>query len=172
MVDEQKLVFDEAQRLARYEEAKTQARQEVDGELRRQAGGFNANEQAQLTDVGQRMKQQAVTELRETEGDVVRARGIARVSQFVDYLFYLAYGIISLEIIFDLLGARRNNAIREIIDALASPLLIPFKGLLPDPAVGRFHFRTSYMIALVIYILLHLAVTGLFRLIAQRKTSI
>lgn len=172
MVDEQKLAFDEAQRVARYENAKTQAREEVNTELGRQTGQLDPHDQAQLSNVGQRMKQQAVTEIAETDSEVQRARGIARFSQFVDYAFYLIYGIIGLEIVFDLLGARRTNTIREFIDALASPLLAPFKSLLPDPALGRFQFRTSYLIALAIYIMLHLAITGLFRLIAQRKTAI
>jgi uncharacterized protein YggT (Ycf19 family) len=101
-----------------------------------------------------------------------RSSFLSRLSQVIDYLFYLIYGLIALEIILDLLGARRANAFREFVHALTTPLLAPFNNLLPDPAAGRFQFRLSHLVALVVYILLHLAITGLLRLIVQRKTTI
>ena len=172
MLEEQKLAFDESQRLRQHEAAKTQARSEVQNELARRAGRFDDGERAELTELGEQMKRQAVSEVTETETEVQRARVLARISQVMDYVFYLIYGIIGLEILFDLLGARKANPIREFIDTLATPLLWPFHSLVPDPALGRFQFRPSYLIALVMYALLHWAINGLLRLMAQRKTTI
>lgn len=172
MTDDQKLAIDESQRMAQHEAAKAQARDEVQGEIARRAGRFDEGERARLGELGDQMKHQAVGEVASTEREINRARGIARVSQVIDYIFYLIYGIIALEIIFDLLGARKTNTIREVIDTVASPLLAPFRNLVPDPSLGRFQLRSSYLIALVIYVLLHLAINGLLRLIAQRKTTI
>ena len=78
-----------------------------------------------------------MSEVVDTEVEIQRSRGVARVSQFIDYIFYLIYGIISLEIILDLLGARQANTFREIVDTLAAPFLVPFVGLMNDPIIGR-----------------------------------
>jgi uncharacterized protein YggT (Ycf19 family) len=172
MTEDRKLMIDESQRLAQHEAVKTQARAEVQNEIARRAGQFDEHERARLDEAGDRLKQQAVTEATSTDAEVQRARTLARVSQVVDYLFYLIYGLIGLEFIFDLLGARRTNTIREVVDTLSSPFLAPFRNLLPDPSLGRFQLRSSYLIGLVIYILLHLAINGLLRLLAQRKTTI
>lgn len=77
----------------------------------------------------------------ETETEVERAR----VSQVVDYIFYLIYGLITLEIVLDLLGARESNSFNRCIEALNRPLLSPFRGLLVDPSNGRFQLRLSYL---------------------------
>ena len=41
-----------------------------------------------------------------------------------------------------------------------------------DPVAGSSQLMLSYAVALVAYVLLHLAVNGLLRLFAQRKTVI
>jgi hypothetical protein len=41
-----------------------------------------------------------------------------------------------------------------------------------DPAVGSFQFMLSYVVALAVYGLLHLAINGLLRLMAERKTTV
>ena len=48
----------------------------------------------------------------------------------------------------------------------------PFNGLLHDPALGPVKVMFSYVVALVVYVLLHWALNGLLRLFAQRKVSI
>ena len=55
---------------------------------------------------------------------------------------------------------------------LQLPLCAPFKGLLPTPGVGSFRLMLSYIVALAVYVLLHMAVNGLFRLFVHRKTAV
>jgi uncharacterized protein YggT (Ycf19 family) len=98
--------------------------------------------------------------------------GVSHISQVVDYLFYLIYGLISLQISLDLLGARRGNGFRDFIESVCAPLLAPFKGLMPSVGSGGFQFRLSYVFALVAYLLLHMAINGLLRIMASRKTAI
>jgi hypothetical protein len=43
---------------------------------------------------------------------------------------------------------------------------------MPDPAAGGFQLMLSYLVALAAYVLLHLAVNGLLRIFAQRKTAV
>jgi len=147
-------------------------RNEVQSEIARQAGFEDDRERQEAAVIGQQMKRQAISEVAHTEQELGRTRAVARLSQFIDYFFCLIYGLISLEIVFDLLGARHNNGFRNLIDTLSAPFLAPFNHLFADPASGRFQLRLSYIAALVVYILLHLAINGLLRLVAHRKTAI
>ncbi|HWQ36709.1 MAG TPA: YggT family protein [Blastocatellia bacterium] len=172
MAMDEKLALDEARRRAQHDAVRNTVRNEVQSEVATHANRFDEGDEARLAALGNRMRDKTINEVSETDAEIERARGVARVSQVIDYIFYLIYGIISLEIVLELLGARQSNGFRNLIDALATPLLAPFRNLVPDPAAGRFHFRFSYLIALVVYILLHLAINGLLRLMAHRKTEV
>ena len=50
--------------------------------------------------------------------------------------------------------------------------LAPFRGLIDDPSAAQMRFRLSYLVALIAYFLLHLAINGLLRMIAHRRTSV
>jgi uncharacterized protein YggT (Ycf19 family) len=172
MIEDQKLAEDEAQRIRRHEAVKNEASSGVQEEIARHADRLDESEQVRAAAVGERLKRKAINEVIETEGEVERARGVARVSQVIDYLFYLVYGLISLEIMLELLGARESSGFKNLIDNLTAPLLAPFRNLMPDPSSGPFQLRLSYIIALAVYLLLHLAINGLLRLLAHKKTAI
>src|SRR5262245_58774247 len=109
MTDEGMLANDELNRQARYEAVKGKVQQEVNAEIANHADHFDEHEQAQVAAVGGDLKRKALNEVVNTESELERSRGVARVSQVIDYLFYLAYGLISLQIVLDLLGSRRGN---------------------------------------------------------------
>lgn len=172
MAQDKTLIVEDERRLEQYEAVKGVARDEIQQQVRQQVDVLNPEEKAQVATLGNDYKQKAITEVRDTETEVKRAGVLARVSQVIDYVFYVIYGLISLQIIFDLFGARRSNGFRSFIDAISSVWLAPFKNLFPDPASGRFQIRFSYIAALFIYLLLHLAINGLLRMMAHRKTAI
>ncbi|MFY9558438.1 MAG: YggT family protein [Blastocatellia bacterium] len=172
MLEDEKLAVDESERIAEHEAVKREARKGVHAEIADQADRLDERDKARAAEVGDQLKQKAITEVADTEAELDRARGVARISQVVDYLFYIIYGLIGLEILLDLLGARDSNAFKNLIDRLNAPLLAPFRGLMPDPSSGRFQLRISYIVALIVYVLLHLAINGLLRLIAHRKTAV
>jgi uncharacterized protein YggT (Ycf19 family) len=172
MVEDEKLAIDESRRIAQHEAMKGAVRNEVQAEVARDAGHLSSSERAGAAEVAQSMKHKAVSEVVDTESEIERARGTARISQFVDYIFWLIFGIIGLEIILELIGARDSNGFKRFIDALASPLLAPFRGLVDDPGAGAVRFRLSYIVALIVYLLVHLAVIGLLRIIAHRRTAV
>lgn len=88
----------------------------------------------------------------------------------IDYIFCLAYGMITLEILLELAGASDSSGFKQFLNAITSPLLGPFVGLFSDPLFDqRYRFRVCYVVALVIYMLVHLAAYGLLRLIGGRK---
>ena len=169
-MEDTKLAIDEADRAARFEAVKGQARDEVQEEVARQSRRGGNREQAAT--IGSHLQEKAVTELADTEAEIERGRGAARVSQVVDYIFYLIYSLVGLEILLELLGAREASGFKRFIDAITYPLLAPFQRLMPDLGSGRFEFKISYVFALFVYVLLHLALNGLLRMAAHRKTAI
>jgi len=172
LLDDNKLAVDETQRIAQHEAVKDEARRGVHAEIAREADRLDDRDRQSAAAIGEGFKRKAMAEVVQTDAEVERGRVVARVSQVIDYIFYVIYGLISLEIILDLLGARESNAFNRFIERLNQPLLSPFRGLLADPASGRFQLRLSYVVALIVYILLHLAINGLLRLVAHRKVAV
>jgi uncharacterized protein YggT (Ycf19 family) len=165
------LVIDENKRISRHEDIKGAVETRVQDEIRQTADG-SADDHAHVRAVAGQLRQKAISNVAETEGELERARRFARISQFVDYVFYVAYGLIGLEIVLELLGARQASGFKRFLDVLTAPLLAPFKGLMPDPHVGSFQLMLSYIIALAVYALLHMAVNGLLRLFVSRKATV
>lgn len=167
-----KLAADEARRIAQHEAVKGEVREKVHDDITRETTQASATERAAAGELADSLRHSAVREVQTTEWELERGKAIARVSQVVDYLFYLAYGVIGLEIVLDALGARQSAGFKVFIDALARPFLAPFRGLMPDPGIGRFRLMISFVVALVVYMLLHMAVNGLLRLFVHRKTAV
>jgi len=172
MKDEEKLAADEARRIAQHESVKGEVREKVHAEITRKTDERSPADQADAEALAESLKRKAVREVAATEAELDRGQAAARASQVVDYLFYIVYGIIGLEIVLDLIGARQSAGFKQFIDAIATPFLAPFKGLMPTPGVGSFRLMLSYIVALVVYVLLHMAVNGLFRLLVHRKTAV
>jgi len=172
MPNDQPLVIDETKRVSRHEDVKGAVETRVQEEIRRNADGTDSQDHAQVQAVAGQLRRNALASVTETEAELARARTAARLSQVVDYVFYLIYGLIGLEIGLELLGARQASGFKKFLDVLTAPLLAPFKGLMPDPSVGAFQLMLSYIVALVVYVLLHLAVNGLLRLVVSRKATV
>ena len=172
MNDEQKLAADEARKLQQHEAVKGEVREKVHAEISRQADDIRPREQDTADALASTLKQKAVREVATTEAQIDRARTIARLSQIVDYVFYLIYGVIALEIVLEALGARENAGFKQFVDTMSAPLLAPFEGLMADPAAGNYRLTISYIFALIVYFLVHLAVKGLLRLFIQKKTTV
>jgi len=172
MLDDEKLAIDESERAARHQAIKGEVRREMQDEIAQQAQQTDEHHHAETAEIGRGLREKAISELVGVEAEIDRGRAAARVSQVIDYVFYLIYSLIGLEILLELLGARETNAFKNFIDALTAPLLLPFKSLMPDLARGRFQLRISYLVALFVYVLLHLAINGLLRLFAHRKTVV
>ncbi len=93
----------------------------------------------------------------------------SRLMQVIDYVFFLVYSLIGLEIVLDLLGARESSGFKRFLDAVTWPLLAPFRGLLPTPSVGPAQLVLSYVAALAVYAILHQAIKRLVRILRPRE---
>jgi uncharacterized protein YggT (Ycf19 family) len=172
MMDEKKLAADDARRIAQHESIKGEIREKVHADIARKSDAPTPADQADAETLAASLKRKAVREVAFTESELDRGQAVARMSQVADYIFYIVYGIIGLEIVLAAIGARQSAGFKQFIDAMAFPFLAPFRGLMPTPGVGNFRFLLSYIVALGVYVLLHMAVNGLLRLFVHRKTVV
>lgn len=171
-VDKSNVLLDEERRLASHQEVKASVDNDVNARIKRESARVEPEEATDVAEVAHELKQKSVHEAVATERELERGRTAARVSQVVDYVFYLIYGLIALEFLLGLMGARAGNGFVQFIGALTGPLLAPFERIVGTPTAGAHQFRISYLFALVVYILLHLAINGVFRLVAHRKVAV
>lgn len=172
MVEDLKLSEDDARRRAQYEKVKRHLGEEVRGEILKDADRIAPAERLKAEQVGDELKRKAIGEVAATEKEIQRGRALARVKQVVDYVFAVVYGLIGLQIFLEAIGAKERAGFKALMNTITAPLLDPFRGLVTDPAVGRFQFMLSFLVALLVYILLHLGIRGLIRLVAHRRTTL
>ena len=56
---------------------------------------------------------------------------------------------------------------------MTNPFYAPFRGIVASPRTDRGHtLLLPIIVALIAYVLLHLAINGLLRMMAHRKTQI
>jgi len=156
MSQDLKLAEDEARRHAEHEKVKKHVGDEVRAEI----------------EDGADLKRKAIGEVGETEREIRRARVFARIRQVVDFVFYVVYALIGIEIVLELIGARERAGFKHVMNTITAPLLGPFRDLVSDPSIGRFQFMASWVVALLAYLLVHVAIRALIRLFAQRRTSL
>lgn len=171
-VDKSNVSLDEERRQASHQEVKASVSDDVNARIKRESARVEPRESAEVAEVAHELTQKSVREAVSTERELGRGRSAARISQVVDYFFYLIYGLIALEFLLGLMGARSGNGFVQFIGAVTRPLLAPFERIVGTPSSGAFQVRISYLFALVVYILIHLAINGAFRLVAHRKVTV
>ena len=173
-MNDDKLALEEARRAAQHETVKAQVEGEVQAEISERAAQKTVPNEAQRIDnVAGDFKSKAVDEVIDTEQEVQRARGLARVSQVVDYIFYVIYALLGMRFLLALLAARSNTGFVQFIVAVSNPFYAPFKGIVASPSTDQGHtLMLPIVVAIIAYILLHLGINALLRLFAHRKTEI
>ena len=171
-IDKGNLVLDEERRLASHQEVKASIDDDVNDHIKQESARVEPKEAAEVAGVAHELKQKSVHEAVSTERELGRGRKAARISQVVDYCFYIIYGLIALEFMLGLMGARPSNGFVRFIGAITAPILSPFERIVGTPSTGAFQIRISYLFALVVYVLIHLAINGAFRLVAHRKVTV
>jgi len=171
-MDPDKVAVEEARRIAQHERIKGQLEHTVQARIAQEAKSSSTAEQAELESVAAGLKHKAATELLETEADLERARRLVRAAQLLDYVFFLVYSLIGLEIGLELFGARQSSGFKQFLDVVTRPLLGPFRGLMPDPSLGPLQLMMSYIVAALVYALLHQALRKLLRLFVDRQARL
>lgn len=172
-MEDDKLAREEARRADQHGFVKSQVESEVQAEIAEQAAATPPREEARVGQLAGEFRAKAVDEVVETEREVERARGVARVSQIIDYLFFVLYGLLGLRFLLALLAARSSAGFVRFIVAVTDPFYRPFRGIVASPSTDGGHtLMMPLIIAIVAYLLLHLAINGLLRIVAHRKTAV
>lgn len=173
-MDDNKLAAEEARRSVQHESVKSQVEGEVNAEIADRASqGPAPTESRKLDEIAGEFRSKAVNEVVDTEREVERSRGLARVSQIVDYLFFVLYALLGLRFLLALLAARSTAGFVQFIVTVTNPFYEPFRGIVASPRTQEGHtLLLPIVIAIIVYVLLHLAINGLLRMFAQRKTHI
>lgn len=143
----------------------------LERELAHEAERTSDHERQEVKEVAHELKEHAIAEISLAERREASRRKLARVYQFVDYFFYVSYALIGLLTALELLGARDRSGFMRFLHTITAPLVAPFKGVMPDPSVGSFQLMLSYVIALIVYLLLHGALKRLFEILAHRQPA-
>jgi uncharacterized protein YggT (Ycf19 family) len=168
-----KLADDEARRSVQHESVKAQVEGEVQAEIADQAQAPAAGESGKIRQVAGDFRAKAVDEVVDTEREVQRGRGAARISQIVDYIFVVIYALLGMRFLLALLAANSSAGFVQFIVGVTNPFYLPFRGIVASPTAGGGHtLMMPIIIAIIAYALLHLAINGLLRMMAHRKTAI
>ena len=172
MIDN-KLAQDEAQRTANYEAIKTSVQAEVGEEIAAETNRQTLSESYRIDNIAGDMRQKAINDVADTEREVERGRFFARISQIVDYIFFVIYGILAIRLLLALFAANNNAGFVKFIKNITDPFYAPFKGIVPSlSAEGGFTLALPIIVAIIVYMMIHLAINGLLRLFVHRKTTI
>jgi uncharacterized membrane protein len=168
-----KLAADEARRSVQHESVKAQVEGEVQSEIADQAQAPAPGESQRVKQVAGDFRAKAVNEVVDTEREVERGRGAARVSQVIDYIFYVIYALLGMRFLLALMAARSTAGFVQFIVAVTNPFYLPFRGIVASPSTDQGHtLMMPIVIAIIAYLLLHLAINGVLRMLAHRKTQI
>lgn len=172
-MQDNKLAADEARREVQHESVKAQVEGDVNAEIAARADRTTPAEAQKMEQVAGEFRGKAIEEVVVTEREIDRARGMARVSQVIDYIFYVIYALLAVRLLLALMAARPSAGFVRLIHSVTDPLYWPFRGIVASPTVeGGYTLALPIVIALIVYALLHAGINALLRLIAHRKTEI
>jgi hypothetical protein len=173
-MSDDKLAIDEARRAAQHESVKSQVEGEVQAEIGERAATKRTPGEAQRVDqVAGEFRSKAVNEVIDTEREVERSRGLARVSQIVDYIFWVIYALLGMRFLLALMAARSSAGFVQFIVTVSNPFYAPFRGIVASPSTDAGHtLLLPIVVAIISYALLHLGINALLRMMAHRKTEI
>ncbi|HXT69689.1 MAG TPA: hypothetical protein VN700_08035 [Vicinamibacterales bacterium] len=168
------LAAEEARRSVQHESVKSEVEGKVQAEIADEARQAPAaDESRKIKLVAGQFREKAVDEVISTEREVDRSRGAARISQFVDYFFYLVYALMGMRFLLALIAARSSAGFVKFVVAVTTPFYAPFRDIVGSPRSDGGHtLLMPIVVALVAYVILHIAINGILRIAAQRKTQI
>ena len=169
-----KLAAEEARRAAKHGSLKAEVAGEVQAEIADHANHApSPEEERKIDEVAENLRANAVAEVAGTEREVDRSRTAARVSQVLDYLFYILYVLLGIRLVLGALQARNSAGFMLLIVTVTDPFYQPFKEIVSSARTDDgFTLIWPLVVAIVAYILLHLAINAFLRMLSRRKTEI
>lgn len=145
----------------------------VESEIAARAAAPSPDEPARIERVAADLRGTAIAGVARDVRDVGVARVIGRISQVVDYLFFVVYGLLGLRFVLALIAARSTAGFTQFIAMVTDPLYAPFRGIVSNTNLGHgYVVVASVVVALVVYGMAHVAVRGLLRIVAHRNATV
>jgi len=119
----------------------------------------------ETTEVKQAHEQVGNTEVQRSS--VQKTTTVSKTIVAQQVIYYVGGAIIALltlRLVFQLLGASQASGFVDFIYSLTSIFVAPFAGIFGEPSFGVSHFETSALVAIVIYGLLAVGIAKLFTL--------
>jgi hypothetical protein len=168
-----KATAEEARRAALHGSLKSHVERDVNQEIVQHAERETRAEAQRIDQVAGALRGKAIEEMVGLDREVTRARRLARLAQFIDYAFSVLYVLLGIRLTLTLMAANPAAGFVQFIRTVTDPFYGMFRGIVQSPTVeGGNTFALPIVIAIVAYMLLHLAIKGLFRVVAQRRTEI
>lgn len=172
-MEDRTVAADEARRVAQHEATTSAVEKDVNSDIAERADQSTAEDTAQIDRVATDMRSSAIDDAAGQGRELSRARGAARISQVIDYLFYVVYGLLAIRLVLALIAANASNGFVRFIHTVTDPFYALFRGIVGSPtAEGGFTLAVPIVIAIAVYALLHFAINGLLRMLVHRKTAV
>ncbi|HMA41795.1 MAG TPA: hypothetical protein VKP10_17125 [Gemmatimonadales bacterium] len=171
-MEDNKVAVGEARRAVLHDSMKSQVDRDVNAEIAERAEHATRTEGQRMDQVAEKFRGKAIDEVVGTDREAGRARSLTRVSQVVDYAFYAVYTLLAIRLVLALIGANSSNGFVQLIRTVTDPFYAMFKGIVASPTAEGFTLALPIVIAMLAYLVLHMGIKGLLRLIAHRKTEI
>ena len=137
MSDKRPPTSDESTRRAGNETVNDGVRKERDSEPAIQIVSLVRNERERSAEASGQLERHSPKAAAGAENESEQSKVISRLSQVIDYLFYLVYGLLSLQILLDLFWTGRDDGFRGALTAVCAPLLARLLSSgAPDATVG------------------------------------
>ena len=163
----------EARQAAHQSAVTSKVESRVNAEISGQAATASPADQARVAEVASHLRSKAPDESVHGERVVGQARAAARWSQFIDYAFYVIYALLGIRLVLALIAANSTSGFVQFIRLVTNPFYAPFRGIVASPTTDAGNTLVLPIgIALVVYMMLHLGINGLLRMVGHRKTSI
>ena len=163
----------EARQAAHQSAVTSKVESRVNAEISGQDATASTADQARVAEVASHLRTKALDETVKGERVVGQARAAARWSQFLDYAFYVVYALLGIRLVLALIAARSASGFVVFIRAVTDPFYAPFRGIVASPSTEAGNTLVIPIgIALVVYVMLHLGINGLLRMVGHRKTTI
>ena len=171
-MEDNKVAVGEARRAVLHDSMKSQVDRDVNAEIAERAEHATRTEGQLMDQVAEKFRGKAIDEVVGTDREAGRARSLTRFSQVVDYAFYAVYTLLAIRLVLALIGANSSNGFVQLIRTVTDPFYAMFKGIVASPTAEGFTLALPIVIAMLAYLVLHMGIKGLLRLIAHRKTEI
>lgn len=145
---------------------------DVEADVAARAAVAAPDEPARIGAVAEKLRGHALDDVKRTDRDQRSALVAARIAQVVDYAFCLVYGLLGVRFLLGLVGARSGAGFTRFIEAVTDPVYAPFRNIVDTIRMGDGRVVLSLAIAFVAYGVLHLAIRGVLKIVATRRSTV